>query len=212
MNKLSKLRNDYRKSALDESLLPPDPLDFLSEWLNDAIEAEIQEPNAMVLSTHSQDGFPSSRVVLLKGMENGNLIFFTNQLSVKGQEIKANPLVGLLFFWPELERQVRIKGTASRIPDQESDLYFASRPRNSQIGAWASEQSKVILSREWLEKEFLLRKKEWKGRKVLRPPYWGGYAVAPLSIEFWQGRPGRLHDRIFCEQTGAGWKISRLSP
>ena len=112
MNKLSKLRNDYRKSALDESLLPPDPLDFLSEWLNDAIEAEIQEPNAMVLSTHSQDGFPSSRVVLLKGMENGNLIFFTNQLSVKGQEIKANPLVGLLFFWPELERQVRIKGTA----------------------------------------------------------------------------------------------------
>ena len=177
------------------------------------ITSEIVEPNAMTLATASADGLPSARVVLLKGFDEKGFVFFTNYESFKGTQLDENPKACLVFFWKELERQVRILGVVSKLPEEESDAYFHSRPVGSRIGAWASPQSQVIQNREWLERTFDQRKVEFGEGNIPRPPHWGGYLVKPVIVEFWQGRFSRLHDRIqYTLQEDGAWKIERLAP
>ena len=177
------------------------------------IESEIEEPNAMTLATCSASGKPSARIVLLKGIQENGFVFFTSYLSRKGKEIESNPFVSLLFFWKELERQVSIEGTVKKISEQESDEYFSKRPLESRIGAWSSPQSEVIKSRDILDKNVADYTKKFDPQNIPRPPYWGGYIVNPTVIEFWQGRPGRLHDRLqYTINEKAIWKIERLAP
>ncbi len=209
---LSDIRLNYAKGILDEQSIGNNPFEFLAQWLNQAIEAKVQEPTAMVLSTVDDSGKPKSRVVLLKEFKDNKLIFFTNYHSAKGRHMESNQQVATLFFWDELERQVRINGVVSKILPQESDEYFNSRPRESRIGAVISPQSQVIGSREELQKDF----EEMRGRgdeyHIQRPQHWGGYAIAIQEIEFWQGRPGRLHDRIRFFQVDGSWIKQRLAP
>lgn len=212
MNDLSIIRKEYSKASLDASTLPKDPVLQFNLWFDEALTAKVLEPNAMNLATVN-GGRPASRIVLLKGVENGMFIFYTNYQSHKGKELEQNPACSLTFFWPELERQIRIEGLAARIDAKRSDEYFQSRPRESQIGAWASPQSSVINERSLLDERVKQIEEKFKGLDRLpRPHQWGGYEIAPMKIEFWQGRPSRLHDRILYIKVDAGWDISRLAP
>jgi pyridoxamine 5'-phosphate oxidase len=210
--KLSDIRKEYTIKSLDFNDVSFDPFHQFKVWLDEAIDSEVPEVNAMCLSTLGLNGFPNSRIVLLKEMDHG-FVFFTNYESEKGQEIEANPKACLTFFWPELERQVRITGEIEKVSDQESDTYFNSRPKNSQIGAWTSPQSKVIADRAELNLRLKKMEERFSTEAIIRPAHWGGYRLLPIKIEFWQGRPSRLHDRIRYEkQTDTKWGISRLAP
>ncbi|ACC69706.1 pyridoxamine 5'-phosphate oxidase [Paraburkholderia phymatum] len=212
MSTLADLRKNYSLGSLDISDVDPNPFGQFDRWFKQAIDAQLPEPNTMTLATADARGRPSARIVLIKGVDERGFVFFTNYESRKGQELAQNPHASLLFYWIELERQVRIEGTVVKTSPEESDAYFASRPVGSRIGAWASEQSKVIESRAALE----AREREFSaqyGENPPRPPHWGGYRLIPDAIEFWQGRPSRLHDRLlYTHSGGAGWTITRLSP
>lgn len=208
---LADLRRDYSLRELDESTVSPDPFDQFSLWFDEAANSEVIEPNAMTLSTVGSDIRPLSRVVLLKGFNRNGFVFFTNYESRKGSDLLANPHTCLHFFWPDLERQIIISGTAEKTSREESQVYFDSRPVASRIGAWTSKQSSVISSREVLEEREAELKLEF-GENVPLPSFWGGFRVTPSRFEFWQGRPSRLHDRIVFELAGGEWHIMRLSP
>ncbi len=210
--KLSDIRKEYTIKSLDFNDVSFDPFHQFRVWLDEAIDSEVPEVNAMCLSTLGLNGFPNARIVLLKEMDHG-FVFFTNYESEKGQEINANPKASLTFFWPELERQVRIMGQIEKVNESESDTYFHSRPIGSQIGAWTSPQSQTIANREELNAKLELMEKRFSTEKISRPTYWGGYRLLPLRVEFWQGRPSRLHDRICYQKSEAGkWEITRLAP
>jgi pyridoxamine 5'-phosphate oxidase len=208
----SRLRKEYTRAGLVEGDVDPDPIVQFREWFEKVVEADLHEPNAMTLATASGDGKPSARVVLLKGYDERGFVFYTNYEGRKASELEANPLCALLFYWGELERQVRIEGRASRISNEESDAYFTSRPRGSRLGAWASEQSRSVEDRNILEERVKALEAEYEGREIPRPPFWGGYRVEPEVIEFWQGRENRLHDRLVYRRTGGRWKMERLQP
>ena len=210
-HKIANIRSDYRLNGLHESELDENPLNQFKIWFNEVIQSELSEANAMLLSTVS-NGRPSGRIVLLKGVDETGFTFFTNYASKKGEEIEANPQVALTFFWKELERQVRIEGTIEKTSEMESDDYFSIRPRGSQIGAWVSHQSEVVENREFLEEKLKTFEQEFEGVPVPRPPYWGGYRVIPDYMEFWQGRPSRLHDRLAYVLKDGVWTTERLSP
>lgn len=215
--KIDDLRTEYMRATLDESSVAADPLRQFERWFADAVNAQVPEPNAMTLATVGAEGDPSARIVLLKGADERGFTFFTNYASRKGRELAARPRAALLFFWPELERQIRIEGGVGAVDAAESAAYFAGRPRMSQLGAWASPQSEPIAGRSVLEArfaEFADRYRE-ASRPVPRPPHWGGYRLAPESIEFWQGRVSRLHDRIRYRRTEGeppAWVVDRLAP
>lgn len=212
-NKIADIRKEYLQQGLSEKDVEPDPFLQFRKWWNDALTANIEEVNAMTLATASIDAVPSARIVLLKDFNEKGFVFFTNYNSFKGQQLIENPKACLVFFWKELERQVRITGLVFKLSDKESDDYFNSRPEASRIGAWASPQSEVIESRNWLDEQFHQLEKEMKGKKILRPQHWGGYIVKPVIIEFWQGKPSRLHDRIqYTLLENSTWKIERLAP
>lgn len=210
---LSELRQEYRQATLNESTVAADALDQFLQWFNEARASGVAEPNAMTLATVGLNGKPSARVVLLKGFGEHGFIFYTDRRSRKGQELEANPAAALVFWWHELERQVRITGTCVPHHGTGSDAYFASRPRGSQLGAWASEQSSSLASRAELEQRLQAVETRFADGIVPRPPHWGGYRLEPGEIEFWQGRPDRLHDRIVYTRTPElGWRLARLSP
>jgi pyridoxamine 5'-phosphate oxidase len=208
---LASVRQDYRRASLDEKDVLPDPLAQFEVWFAEAVKAEAPMPNAMSLSTVSHDHKPSSRIVLLKGVDHGGFVFYTNTHSRKGREISANPHASLLFSWLELERQVRIDGTLSQVSDAEADTYFASRPLGSRHAAIASPQSEGVASRAVLEQRFADAERS-TGDTPARPPHWSGYRLTPVEIEFWQGRPNRLHDRVLYRQSAQGWTVQRLAP
>lgn len=213
MQYLADIRKEYAKASLDTSIVDKDPIVQFETWFREALKAEVEEPNAMHLATVNSAGRPSGRVVLLKGVENHKFLFYTNYQSKKGQELEHNPACALTFFWSELERQVRIEGVAERVIADNSDAYFKSRPRGSQLGAWASPQSTPIQSRQILEERAKqIEKKFENSATVPRPHQWGGYQIDPFLIEFWQGRPNRLHDRIEYTKSDGVWKILRLAP
>lgn len=212
-DKLANLRNDYKKSSLQVEDVKKDPIEQFHIWFDEAKNSEIMEPNAMTLATCNAKGLPTARVVLLKGIEKNQFIFYTNYQSRKGKDLDEHPYAALNFFWGELERQVRIEGVVERVDEATSTEYFQSRPRESQIGAWASPQSAVIESREILEERKKKIEERFENAEVLpKPKQWGGYAIKPYLIEFWQGRPGRLHDRVVYTLEENNWKISRLAP
>ncbi|MBC7947153.1 MAG: pyridoxamine 5'-phosphate oxidase [Chitinophagaceae bacterium] len=208
------IRKDYSQKALTEDGVNRDPMQQFDQWWREAISAAIVEPNAMTLATASVDGLPSARIVLLKGYSKDGFVFYTNYNSFKGKQLEENPKACLVFFWKELERQVRITGFVKKVSEQASDEYFFSRPIDSQIGAHISPQSQAIESREWLEEQFnIAKKKSALGESPGRPAHWGGYLVIPVIIEFWQGRPGRLHDRLEYSLSDTGeWGVERLAP
>lgn len=208
---LQHTRHQYDKGILAENHLDPDPLNQFMIWMQEAIHGGVPEPNAMDLCTVSADG-PTCRIVLLKGVEENGFVFYTNYDSRKGREMIANPNVCLNFFWQQMARQVRIDGRVEKVSPEDSDKYFASRPRESQIGAWASAQSTVISGRDVLEEQIKLIEAQYEGKDIPRPPHWGGFRVIPKRIEFWQGRPNRLHDRFLYDQGPEGWMVFRLSP
>ena len=209
---LSHIRTDYAKDGLLEAHVAADPFTQFRLWLDQAIQAGIHEPTAMTLATCTPEGLPSAHIVLLKGFDQSGFTFFTNYESRKGREMAANPHAALVFFWPELERQVRIEGSVERVADKESDEYHASRPRGSQLGAWTSWQSEVIAVREVLEERLTEFTTRFGDGPVPRPPHWGGYRLVPRVIEFWQGRPSRLHDRLRYRFSEEKWVVERLSP
>ncbi|MFD2515724.1 pyridoxamine 5'-phosphate oxidase [Pontibacter locisalis] len=210
---IADIRKNYSRQALTEDSVLQDPIQQFQVWLQEAITAEAEEPTAFVLSTASKEGQPSARVVLLKDVANGGFTFFTNYDSRKGRELAQNPLASITFFWASLERQVRIDGSVEKIPPQLSEAYFHSRPKGSQIGAWASPQSQEIESRKVLEEsDSYYISKFADAELVPRPEHWGGYKLIPAKIEFWQGRPNRLHDRIVYERADDAWKLKRLAP
>jgi pyridoxamine 5'-phosphate oxidase len=208
----SRLRKEYTRAGLVEGDVDPDPIVQFRVWFDKVVDADLHEPNAMILATANRDSRPSARVVLLKGYDERGFVFYTNYEGRKARELEANPLCALLFYWGELERQVRIEGRASRISNEESDAYFTSRPRGSRLGAWASEQSRPVEDRSLLEERVRALEAEYGGREIPRPPFWGGYRVEPEVIEFWQGRENRLHDRLVYHRTEGGWKMERLQP
>jgi pyridoxamine 5'-phosphate oxidase len=209
---LSGIRKEYSSKKLEINEVDKNPISQFKRWLKEAIGAQVNEPNAMHLATVGSDGRPSGRVVLLKGVEEG-FDFYTNYQSQKSRELELNPYAALTFFWPELERQVRIEGEVEKVSEQESEAYFLSRPVESQIGAWASPQSEEIPDREYLERVKLEIEEKFSQEPLKKPGHWGGFRLNPKRMEFWQGRPGRLHDRILFAQNEEGdWKISRLAP
>ena len=209
---IKNLRLNYKKSTIDFKNLAKNPIQYFMNWFEDALKVSKQEANACVLSSVSSDNYPSSRVVLLKGVNENGFTFFTNYKSSKAKDIDANPNVALNFYWPELERQVRIEGIAKKIMINDSDTYFKSRPRESQMGAWLSDQSKVIgLDYNFIETLNSLESK-FKDKEVERPLHWGGYCIEPIKIEFWQGRPSRLHDRLEYKREDGKWIYKRLAP
>lgn len=214
---LEKLRKDYQRASLDEAQVFEDPIRQFKHWLQEALDCELPEPTAMTLATATKEGTPSARIVLLKGVDETGFRFFTNQKSRKGEELAENPRVSLAFCWLELERQIRIEGLAYPMSAKESELYFQQRPKNSQIAAWVSPQSKVVPDRNWLEAEYAKLEQQYANQEVLpKPEFWGGYTVQPYKIEFWQGRASRLHDRIRYTltelQPHKKWTIERLAP
>ncbi|HEU4623023.1 MAG TPA: pyridoxamine 5'-phosphate oxidase [Burkholderiaceae bacterium] len=208
---IADLRKDYARATLDETHVAADPIEQFRHWFDDALRAAIPEPNAMTLATVDARGRPRSRIVLVKDIDARGLVFYTNYESAKGRELAAHPYAALQFHWVELERQVRLEGRVERVADHESDSYFASRPLSSRIGAWTSPQSAVIPSRAFLEQ----REREFATRfndTPPRPPHWGGFRVVPDEVEFWQGRPSRLHDRLVYRLKDGRWNIERLAP
>ncbi|MGD9958176.1 pyridoxamine 5'-phosphate oxidase [Nocardioides sp.] len=209
--KLADAREDYTRGGLVEADLLEDPYAMFSRWYDDAAAAGIYEPNSMVVATASADGAPSARFVLLKGISSDGFVFFTNLDSAKGRDLAENPRCSLLFPWHPLERQVRVEGAVSLLPRSDVDAYFASRPRRSRVGAWASRQSRVVASRDELDAAAAAIEERFPD-EVPVPDFWGGYLVAASKLEFWQGRPGRMHDRLVYERTGEGWSTYRLAP
>jgi pyridoxamine 5'-phosphate oxidase len=207
------IRKNYSRKKLSEKKAARDPVKQFEKWWKQAVASKIEEPNAMTLATASPDGMPSARIVLLKGFDQEGFVFFTNYNSFKGLQLAGNPKACLVFFWKELERQVRITGLVQRINEKASDTYFYSRPTGSQVGAIASPQSQVIESREWLDKRYKELQKQFKKEKPERPADWGGFVVKPVIMEFWQGRPSRLHDRLqYTLDDRGAWKLERLAP
>lgn len=212
-NKIAGIRKDYSQKDLLETDVAADPIQQFGKWWKEVLAADIEEANAMMLATASMEAVPSARVVLMKGFDEKGFVFFGNYNSFKGQQISENPKACLVFFWKELEKQVRITGLVMKLSNEESDEYFCSRPEASRIGAWTSPQSQVIENRKWLDDQYRKLENEMKGTEIKRPQYWGGYIVKPVIIEFWQGRPSRLHDRIqYTLQDDGKWKIERLAP
>jgi pyridoxamine 5'-phosphate oxidase len=210
---ISEIRTDYKRHQLTELEVMDRPIGQFGIWWEEAVKSQVEEVNAMTLATSSVDGIPSARIVLLKGYDEKGFVFYTNYESYKGKQIEENPRACLVFFWPALERQVRITGLIEKVNEKESDEYFQSRPINSQIGALASPQSQVIQSREELERMEQELTHTFEGKEIPRPAHWGGYRVKPIVVEFWQGRPSRLHDRIqYSLQESGQWKIERLAP
>jgi pyridoxamine 5'-phosphate oxidase len=209
---IANLRQNYTLQALNEADVDLDPIRQFQRWLDQAIAAELPEPNAMTLATATRDGIPSARIVLLKGLDARGFAFYTNYESRKGQELADNPRAALVFLWTVLERQVRIEGQVEKVAAAETDAYFQSRPLASRLGAWASEQSRVIRDREVLEQRFAELKATYADETVPRPPHWGGYRVIPHQIEFWQGRTSRLHDRLRYRLKQGNWLLERLAP
>lgn len=213
MDALADLRQEYSLDGLTEADLEAEPLDMLRRWVDEAVAAEVDEPNAMVLSTVDATGRPSSRTVLLKGLDEG-LLFYTNYSSRKGEELAGQPRCALLFLWLPMQRQVRVEGVASRLTEQESFAYFTSRPRTSQLGAWSSPQSRVVDGRERLDERYAEMAARFGEGEIPLPPFWGGYRVVPDRVEFWQGRKGRMHDRLRYRHAPMtdGWVVERLAP
>lgn len=210
--KLDSIRTEYKYAGLSEINIAQNPFSQFEIWMNEALKARVNEPTAMSVATLGIDGFPDSRIVLLKDFDENGFTFFTNYTSNKGKSIAKNPVVGLHFFWPELERQIRISGFAEKTSDSISDKYFYSRPVLSQIAAIVSTQSSKIDSREYLDSQFKTFKETYNSENIKRPENWGGYLVKPVKFEFWQGRESRLHDRILYEKDNGNWLISRLAP
>ncbi len=210
---IRKSRRDYSREPLDESMVDPDPFRQFEIWFESAIKAGVPDPHAMVVATVSRAGNPSARVVLLRGFERNGFVFYTNYQSHKGSDLLQNPNVAAVFFWSEIDRQIRIEGQVEKVAPEESDKYFHSRPRESQMSAWASDQSKVVVNRAELDKSFEKYEEQFAGGPVPRPDKWGGFRMIPTTFEFWQGRPNRMHDRILYELNSTGrWEIKRLAP
>ena len=209
---IANIRKDYKLHSLDESTADNDPYKQFSNWWNEALNSQITEVNAMTLATVNKEGWPSARIVLLKGFDENGFVFFTNYNSRKGKDLEHSNKAALVFFWKELERQVRIEGTVEKTSPIESDIYYHSRPEGSRIGAWASPQSEVIINRQMLEEKVKRLTENFLKTGIERPYFWGGYRLKPNTIEFWQGRPSRLHDRLRYSFQNAEWKIERLAP
>lgn len=209
---LQNLRQEYRSAALSEAEVEKDPIAQFAKWFTDALSAQLFEPNVMTLATADKTGKPAARIVLLKGFDEQGFTFYTNYDSHKGHDLEENPRAALVFFWPALERQVRIEGTVTKTSAEMADRYFHSRPAGSQIGAIASPQSTVLADRHILENKVQELTQQYENKDIPRPAHWGGYVVSPVNIEFWQGRPSRLHDRINYQLTEGQWSISRLAP
>ena len=210
---LALLRRVYRNKPLLESQAPSDPLRLFEKWFQEALKVKAWDVNAMTLATVSPSGRPSARVVLLKGFDRKGFLFFTNYHSHKGRDLERHSQASLLFFWPELSRQIRVDGSVRKVAVWESDEYFQTRPRDSQLGAWVSEQSRVIRDRKVLEQRMKGFEEKFRDQAVPRPPHWGGYRLVPRTIEFWKGQPSRLHDRlVYRKKSGGGWKRERLAP
>ena len=210
---LQNLRIEYSSSPINESEVDANPISFFGQWFDEAMAAEVREPNAMTLATATRDGIPSARIVLLKGADKNGFSFYSNYLSRKGKELAKNPSACLVFFWPELGRQVRIEGKILKLSKEESEAYFATRPFGSQLGAVVSPQSQVIANREVLDVAYTAYEQKFEGKKIPKPAHWGGYILQPIAIEFWQGRESRLHDRVkYALMEKGKWKIERLAP
>ena len=212
MSDIAAIRKEYKLRSLSKINVDADPIKQFGAWWLDALNSSIDEVNSMTLATASADGIPSARIVLLKGYDAAGFVFYTNYNSFKSKQMEENPRACLVFFWKELERQVRITGIVERVKETESDAYFVSRPEGARVGAWASPQSEVIPNRDWLEAKEKEYADLFKSKSLERPDHWGGYRVKPVSIEFWQGRPNRLHDRIQYTLSEGSWVIERLAP
>lgn len=209
---IDRIRKSYALGELTEATAGDDPVALLQRWLEDALNAELIEPNAMCVATVDEQGNPDARFVLLRGFDERGLVFYTNSQSAKGKQLAHHPYATLVFWWSALERQVRVRGRVERVSDAEADAYFATRPRGHQLAAWVLPQSAPIPDRAWLEQRAAEVEREFEGREVPRPPYWTGYRVVPETFEFWQGRRNRLHDRLLYTREAHGWKRVRLAP
>lgn len=212
MGNLADIRTDYKREEFNEQAALPNAVEQFERWFDEAVQANIPDVNAMTLATAAADGRPAARIVLLKGISNGEFEFYTNYESPKGRDLAENPRAALVFYWNPFARQIRIEGAVEKLTREESETYFQSRPKDSQLGAWASEQSSAIPSRTYLEDRFRQAEQTYTDDVAPLPPYWGGYRLLPSMIEFWQGRPNRMHDRLRYERTPHGWGITRLAP